>query len=213
MAPTSSFAGNCVITALVLIGAVGAGACVSIQVRDLQFVGLRKVAPEERATFPRTLRSLMTNEGYLDSEFVEATFSTKRDLVAVASRDDAWMPGSRVWRCQSDRANGRISDWPQFYYQRKEVGPLMPYQSPDEVATADDVAKTGPYFYTVYFRVRDKWRPNWPEKAAYDLAKAPMDICVNFGAAGYMRSIMFETNTVTIPATKFEALFAAKRKR
>jgi hypothetical protein len=189
----------------VLAIAISCGACVSIHVNDLQFVRLREVSQDGGATLPNDVRRL--NRSYPDSEFVEATLSTSRDLVELVGRDDAWMPVARFWRCDNDRMNGAVIGAIAFYYRQKAVRPAI-LRALDDVAHPSDVSDPAPYSYTVYFLIRDEWRPTWPEKLAYDLARTPVDVCIDFVAKAFLGSISFETNVVTIPATAFEALFA-----
>ena len=205
MRTPTDLARRCCAAALLVFFAIGAGACVTIEIDDLRFESLRRVGVDERMTYPASLRNYMNNVGYPDSEILEATLSTERDLVRLMQRDDGWMLSARVWRCGTDRVDESVRRWPDLYYQRHVVGSLRAYAPDGEVAKPEDSrSNNGRYFYTLYLRVRDVERPNWPAPA-YDLSAAPFDVCVYIGAAAYMRAISIESNVAVIPKAAFDA--------
>ena len=104
MRTPTDLARRCCAAALLVFFAIGAGACVTIEIDDLRFESLRRVGVDERMTYPASLRNYMNNVGYPDSEILEATLSTERDLVRLMQRDDGWMLSARAWRCGADRA-------------------------------------------------------------------------------------------------------------
>ncbi len=202
---------------VVVAAAVALGACASthLKIDDLAVDSMRALDARERKTDPEAVPQFMTGAVWDDVVFIEFTLSTSLDLAGAVKRDPRWAPYARMWQCAMGWRDGWMDNlFEGLYLNGREVRPdRPPHLNKDGLirpGAEPRPAVNGRYLFAAYLHTRgDGIYPG----STYDLAKSPVDVCVEVAERGYYGSTSLKSNVVTIPAGAIGALLHRKEAR